>query len=77
MAAKDKKLAGLLVSYSSKDQISHILPVSIIEHFLKDLEDGEYGECLECGEDILPERLEVVPHATLCRICANKAEQAS
>ncbi len=41
--AKGGKLAGLLVSYSSKDQISHILPAPIIAHFLADLEDGEYG----------------------------------
>ena len=40
--ARDGKLAGMLVSYSSKDQISHILPAPIIAHFLKDLEDGEY-----------------------------------
>ena len=40
--AKNKKLAGLLISYSSKDQISNILPASIIEHFLKDTEDGKY-----------------------------------
>ena len=41
--AKDRQLAGLLVSYSSKDQVSSILPASIISHFLKDLEDGEYA----------------------------------
>ena len=40
--AKNNKLAGLLVSYSSKDQISSILPASIIKHFLSDIEDGEY-----------------------------------
>ena len=40
--AKNNKLAGLLVSYSSKDQISSILPSSIIKHFLNDIEDGEY-----------------------------------
>ncbi|MBT7981154.1 MAG: PDZ domain-containing protein [Akkermansiaceae bacterium] len=40
--AKNNKLAGLLISYSSKDQISNILPASIIEHFLKDTEDGKY-----------------------------------
>jgi S1-C subfamily serine protease len=41
--AKDNKLAGLLVSYSSKDQVSSILPASIITHFLKDIEDGDYA----------------------------------
>jgi len=40
--AKNNKLAGLLISYSSKDQISNILPASIIEHFLIDTEDGKY-----------------------------------
>ena len=40
--AKGGKLAGMLVSYSSKDQVSNILPASIINHFLSDLEDGDY-----------------------------------
>ncbi len=40
--AKGPKLAGMLVSYSSKDQVSNILPADIIAHFLADLEDGEY-----------------------------------
>lgn len=37
---------------------------------LNRVEDGTYGECLKCGKDILPERLDVVPHAALCRKCA-------
>ena len=41
--AKDGKLGGMLVSYSSKDQVSNILPASLISHFLKDLEDGKYS----------------------------------
>lgn len=51
-----------------------LLEVRQIQAALKRIEDGEFGECLECGEDILPERLEVVPHATLCRKCASAAE---
>ena len=43
---------------------------------LKRIEDGEYGDCLKCGNEILPERLNIVPHATLCRICARQVEQA-
>lgn len=36
------KLAGMLLSYSSKDQVAQILPGSIIEHFLNDSMDGKY-----------------------------------
>jgi DnaK suppressor protein len=37
---------------------------------LQRLEDGEYGECLECGEIIQPGRLRIDPAATLCVSCA-------
>ena len=37
---------------------------------LKRLELGEYGECLNCGEDIAVGRLEIDPAATLCIRCA-------
>lgn len=37
---------------------------------LKRLELGEYGECLNCGEEIASGRLEIDPAATLCIRCA-------
>ena len=40
--AHKNQLAGLLLSYDSDEQISRILPAPIIEHFLKDLDDGKY-----------------------------------
>jgi len=39
---KNNKLAGLLLSYSSKEQTSTLLPSPIIKHFLDDLTDGKY-----------------------------------
>ncbi|MEC5129384.1 PDZ domain-containing protein [Verrucomicrobiales bacterium BCK34] len=39
---KGGKLAGMLLSYSSKEQTANILPTPIIEKFLADLEDGDY-----------------------------------
>lgn len=33
---------------------------------LQRLEDGTYGKCTACGARISPERLEVLPTATLC-----------
>ncbi len=42
----------------------------MIEAALKRIEAGEYGVCVNCGEDIAPERLDAVPHAARCRHCA-------
>lgn len=39
---KDGKLAGLLLTYDSKNQVTSILPGPIIAHFLKDFADGQY-----------------------------------
>jgi len=39
---KGGKLAGMLLSYSSKEQTANVLPTPIIEKFLADLEDGDY-----------------------------------
>ena len=42
-----------------------------IEAALKRLGDGDYGYCLECGEEIAAKRLEIDPAAALCVTCAN------
>ncbi len=36
---------------------------------LQKIEDGTYGKCENCGQDIPAERLEAVPAATLCVAC--------
>lgn len=38
------------------------------------IEDGIYGECVRCGEEIAPARLEARPEAALCIDCARAAE---
>ena len=42
-----------------------------VEAALARLDDGEYGACIECGEDIEPKRLELDPTAPLCMGCAS------
>ena len=37
---------------------------------LKRIEDGSFGVCVQCGEEISAERLDAVPYAPLCRNCA-------
>ncbi len=41
-----------------------------IEAALKRMEDGDFGECLNCGEDIAAKRLEIDPTAAICIDCA-------
>lgn len=43
-----------------------------LEVAIQRAEAGLYGVCERCGEPIPPERLEVVPDATLCVRCAAK-----
>lgn len=37
---------------------------------LERIEDGEFGTCATCGEEISEKRLDAVPHAALCQSCA-------
>lgn len=39
---KGGRLAALLLRYDSKNQVATLLPAPIIQHFLKDVEDGKY-----------------------------------
>lgn len=43
--------------------------VSQIKEALKRINTGVYGTCANCGKDIEPERLEIIPYAILCVHC--------
>ena len=45
-----------------------------IQQALNVLDRGQYGECVNCGEDINQKRLAAVPWATLCIVCQEKME---
>ncbi len=45
--------------------------IQMIRFALKRIEDGNYGFCQKCGNDILKQRLDLVPYTPLCRHCAN------
>ena len=46
----------------------------LVEEALISLEEGSYGECAECGEEISAKRLEALPFARLCVACQSKRE---
>jgi DnaK suppressor protein len=54
-----------------------LLELRRIEAALARLDSGEFGECVECGNMIPPGRLKLDPTATLCLICAERAETSA
>lgn len=52
--------------------ISGQAELHLIEAALGRIAAGEYGICAQCGEMIPNARLETVPHAALCRSCADQ-----
>jgi RNA polymerase-binding transcription factor DksA len=43
-----------------------------VETALEHLEEGKYGTCINCGKEINPKRLEVMPTTVLCYECSHK-----
>lgn len=41
---------------------------------LERIEEGDYGTCVECGNEIQKGRLEAIPHALRCIACASQSE---
>ena len=48
--------------------------IASVKRALGRIADGTYGECVRCGGEIAPQRLEARPEAALCIDCARKAE---
>ncbi len=52
------------LDYALEENSEQLL--AAIDHALERLDEGEYGRCEVCGEEILVERLEAIPWTTLC-----------
>jgi len=45
-----------------------------IKAALQRIEDGSFGYCVQCDEEIPEKRLELLPHTPLCTDCMTNAE---
>ena len=61
----------LLFSQSTNERNT----LKLIEEALERVNDGSFGECLNCGEDIQPKRLDAIPWAPYCIKCQELQEQ--
>lgn len=72
--------ADLAQSYSRQERDALLAgkeqeQLAQIEAALQKLDEGVYGQCDNCGQQIAAGRLEVLPYASLCIRC--QAEQSS
>jgi RNA polymerase-binding protein DksA len=65
---------GREIDYTLGDNAEQVL--SEIDDALGRIDAGTYGTCVNCGEEISPERLKANPRASLCIDCKRKAEGA-
>jgi len=61
----------LLFSQSTNDRII----LTQIEEALERMDEGEYGVCINCGQEVQPKRLEAVPWARYCITCQDLQER--
>jgi RNA polymerase-binding protein DksA len=60
------------LDYTLEENSEHVL--AEIDGALKRIEEGAYGICTNCGRQIVVERLEALPWATLCIDCQRDRE---
>jgi RNA polymerase-binding transcription factor DksA len=48
--------------------------IASVKRALMRIDDGTYGKCVRCGDEIAPKRLEARPEAALCFECASKEQ---
>jgi DnaK suppressor protein len=63
--------AQLLLTMGEADERALTEVAAAIRRF----DAGDYGSCIQCGHDIGPKRLAVLPEVALCFGCAARAER--
>jgi DnaK suppressor protein len=61
----------LLFSQSTNERNT----LKLIEEALDRLTEGTFGDCINCGEEITPKRLDAIPWAPHCIRCQELQEQ--
>lgn len=71
----DESLANALSDFNVATLDRHIQAMRDIEAALKRIKDGEYGVCIDCGDDVGFSRLQAYPTAKRCIVCQEKRER--
>jgi len=71
----DKATVRLLNDLALEAAGHNAAQMQVLRHALAKFEDGSYGLCEECGNDIGYSRLQARPEARLCIGCQTRAEK--
>jgi len=71
---KEDENAAEVAAFEGNLSMEKNLELSLfnVKKALKKIEDGSYGVCEKCGNEIKPERLKAFPSATACMDCKRK-----
>ena len=69
--AQKHRIAGLVSCLNDRDQKM----IEEIDVTLKRIDEGTYGQCASCEDEIGSERIRALPTATLCIDCATAREK--
>ena len=61
------------IDYTLEENSEHVL--AAIDAALERMEEGTYGQCVNCGKSVGEERLAALPWATLCIDCRRLEER--
>jgi RNA polymerase-binding protein DksA len=73
--AGDESMANALSDFNVAMIDRQIQGIRDIEAAFRRVKDGEYGVCIECGDDIGFSRLQAYPTAKRCIVCQEKREK--
>lgn len=73
--AQDESVADLLVNVNLSIIDAHLSELRGIEQALQRLEAGDYGVCVDCGQEIAHARLAAAPTTLRCVECQTRFER--
>jgi RNA polymerase-binding transcription factor DksA len=70
--ADSSEQAQEVVNHEVVDALDDLegVELAMIDQALARIENGSYGQCLDCGEMISPSRIKAIPYASFCINCA-------
>ncbi len=71
----DLSVDDMLTDFTAQRMDHCALEMRALQSALDRIEEGTYGQCEECSENIDPRRLEAQPTSRLCIACANRRER--
>ena len=71
----DWSVVDLSEDISLRHLSSHRDDLQRIDEAIRKIDEGTYGLCEDCGEEISEERLKILPYAIFCIDCKERREQ--